>query len=151
MRVFPHMRGRVAMSHNATSFRKPWDAPAGGQPMTTRNALIAALAISFSLAAGAHAFLDRAEPKVGSTVKVAPTELRLWFTEAVEPAFSTVQVLDADGKRVDSAALQVDPQDRKLLHVPLAKLPPGAYTAAWRIVSVDTHVSEGRFAFHVAP
>ena len=84
-------------------------------------------------------------------MNAAPTELRLWFSEAVEPAFSTVQVLDASGKRVDSAAVQVDAQNRKLLHVPLAKLAPGAYTAAWRIVSVDTHVSEGRFAFHVGP
>ena len=119
--------------------------------MKSRNALVAALAACFCLAAGAHAFLDHADPKVGSTVKVAPTELRLWFSEAVEPAFSSVQVLDADGKRVDSAAVQVDPKDRKLLHVPLATLRPGAYTAVWRIVSVDTHVSEGRFAFHIAP
>ncbi len=119
--------------------------------MKSPKALAAALAASFCLAAGAHAFLDRAEPKVGSTVKVAPTELRLWFTEAVEPAFSSVQVVDATGKRVDTAGVQVDAQNRKLLHVPLAKLAPGSYTAAWRIVSVDTHVSEGRFAFHVAP
>ena len=118
--------------------------------MKSRNALVAALAACFCLAAGAHAFLDRADPKVGATVKVAPTELRLWFTEAVEPAFSSVQVLDAEGKRVDSAAVQVDARERKLLHVPLPRLAAGAYTAVWRIVSVDTHVSEGRFAFHVA-
>jgi methionine-rich copper-binding protein CopC len=119
--------------------------------MKSRNFLVAVLAACFCLAAGAHAFLDKADPKVGSTVKVAPAELRLWFTEGVEPAFSSVQVLDAQGKRVDTAAVQVDAKDRKLLHVPLTKLGAGAYLAVWRIVSVDTHVSEGRFAFHVAP
>ena len=119
--------------------------------MKPRNALVAALAAAFCAAAGAHAFLDHTDPKVGSTVKVAPTELRIWFSEPVEPAFSKVQVLDEQGKRVDGAALQVDAHNRKLLHVPLARLGPGAYTAAWRIVSVDTHVSEGRFTFHVAP
>jgi len=119
--------------------------------MKARTALVGAVAACFCLAAGAHAFLDHADPRVGSTVKVAPAELRIWFSEAVEPAFSTVRVLDARGQRVDTAAVQRDPQDRKLLHVPLAKLPPGDYAVAWRIVSVDTHVSEGRFAFHVAP
>lgn len=119
--------------------------------MKSRNFLVALAAACFCLAAGAHAFLDKADPKVGSTVKVAPPELRLWFSEAVEPAFSSAQVLDARGKRIDAPATHVDPQNRKLLHVPLPRLEPGTYTAAWRIVSVDTHVSEGRFTFQVAP
>ena len=119
--------------------------------MKARHALVAALATAFCVAAGAHAFLDHAEPKVGSTVKVAPAELKLWFTEAVEPAFSTVQVVDAQGKRVDTAGAKVDAKNHKLLHVALGKLPGGSYTAVWRIVSVDTHVSQGRFMFRVAP
>lgn len=119
--------------------------------MKARTALVAVLAAAFCIAAGAHAFLDRADPRVGSTVQVAPEELRIWFSEAVEPAFSTVHVLDAHGQRVDTAPARRDLQDRKLLHVALSKLPPGDYAVAWRIVSVDTHVSEGRFAFHVAP
>ena len=119
--------------------------------MKSHHALVAALATCFGVAAGAHAFLDHAQPKVGATVKVAPAELKLWFTEAVEPAFSTVQVVDAQGKRVDTAGAQMDAQDHKLLHVALGKLPAGSYTAVWRIVSVDTHVSQGRFMFRVAP
>lgn len=119
--------------------------------MNARSALVATLAAGFCLAAGAHAFLDHAEPRVGSTVKLAPSELRIWFSEAVEPAFSSVQVLDAEGRRVDTAKAQADADDPKLLHVALARLGPGDYTAVWRIVSVDTHVSQGRFAFHVVP
>jgi copper resistance protein C len=47
---------------------------------------IAALALlaPLVLAAGsahAHAYLDRAEPRVGSSVSVAPRQLSLWFTQ----------------------------------------------------------------------
>jgi len=48
--------------------------------------------------AEAHAFLDHAEPKVGSTVKGSPTEVKIWFTEELEGAFSKIEVFDAQGK-----------------------------------------------------
>lgn len=102
-------------------------------------------------AAYAHAFLERATPAVGSTVRSAPAELRLQFTEAVEPAFSTVRVLDAGGARVERAAAMIDPSDRRSLLVPLPALPPGTYRVVWRVLSVDTHVTTGDFVFHVAP
>lgn len=114
------------------------------------------LLIAIGLAGGcigaqAHAMLDHAQPRVGSTVHGAPAEVKLWFTEPLEPAFSTVHVVDAQGRNVEAGPAQVDAHDRLLVHVPLAKLAPGEYTAAWRAVSVDTHVTEGRFTFRVAP
>ena len=57
-------------------------------------------------AAQAHAFLDHASPKVGSTVASAPKELLLWFTEKLEPAFSTVEVRNAQGIAVQSGKAQ---------------------------------------------
>ena len=53
----------------------------------------------------AHALIDHADPKVGSKVKTSPKEVRIWFTEKLEPAFSSMRVLDADGKQVDKAML----------------------------------------------
>ena len=50
-------------------------------------ALLASL-VFLPAAARAHAFLDHSEPKVGSEVAKAPTEVRIKFTQAVEPAFS---------------------------------------------------------------
>ena len=97
----------------------------------------------------AHAFLDHAEPRVGATVLAAPVEVKLWFSQEIEQAFSTVNVRDAKGARVNKASSQVDPADRTLLRVSLEALPPGAYTVVWRVVSVDTHVTEGDFVFHV--
>jgi methionine-rich copper-binding protein CopC len=112
-----------------------------------------AVLVAATVAAGvhAHAFLDHAEPRVGSVVKVAPVELKLWFTEAVEPAFSSVKVLDSAGRRVDKNDAHVDSAERAMLRVSLPSLPAGAYTVQWRVVSVDTHVTHGSFAFQVRP
>jgi methionine-rich copper-binding protein CopC len=101
--------------------------------------------------AAAHAFLDHAEPRVGSTVRTPPNELRLSFTQELEPAFSTVQVQDESGAKVDRGDVKVDADDATLLRVSLNPLPPGTYKVIWRVVSVDTHPTEGDFTFQVAP
>src|SRR5437868_14785755 len=69
--------------------------------------------------AGAHAFLDHATPAVGSATHDSPAQVRLWFTEKLEPAFSTVQVQDRDGRRVDKQDKRVDPANPALLQVTL--------------------------------
>jgi methionine-rich copper-binding protein CopC len=99
----------------------------------------------------AHAFLDRAAPAVGSTVQGPPAEVKLWFTQELEPAFSTVRILDKNGKQVDRMDRQVDRGDATLLRVSLPPLAPGTYRVMWRVLSVDTHVTEGDFTFEVAP
>jgi len=102
-------------------------------------------------AAWGHAFLDRAEPRVGSTVRTAPSQVRVWFTENLEPAFSTLEVWNQDGKRVDGGTAEVSPASPTMLQVPLKTLGPGTYRVKWRVLSVDTHVTEGNFTFRVAP
>ena len=114
-----------------------------------RTLLLASLGCS--PAASAHAFLDHASPRVGSTVRASPPELKLWFTQELEPAFSTVRVEDGTGNRIDKNNSTVDSDDPTLLHVPLPKLAPGRYRVIWRALSVDTHVTEGDFTFEVAP
>jgi hypothetical protein len=99
----------------------------------------------------AHAFLDHATPAVGSVVHGAPAQVKLWFTEQLEPAFSSVRVLDRSGRQVDKADPQVDRADATLLRVSLPQLAPGTYRVAWRVLSVDTHVTEGDFTFDVVP
>ena len=78
-------------------------------------------------------------------------EVRLWFTEEVEPAFSKIEVTDATGARVDDGTPVVDATDRTLLIVGLKKLPPGEYKVHWHVISVDTHATEGNFTFRVGP
>ena len=101
--------------------------------------------------AAAHAFLDHATPAVGSAIHGSPAQVRLWFTQELEPAFSTVQVQDRDGRRVDKQDKRVDPANPALLQVSLPQLAPGRYRVVWRALSVDTHVSEGDFTFDVVP
>jgi methionine-rich copper-binding protein CopC len=99
----------------------------------------------------AHAVLERALPRVGSTVKAAPIEVSLWLTESLEPAFSTIEVRDEKGTRLDKNGAHVDPQNGRRLSTDLAPLGPGTYKVVWRAVSVDTHRTEGDFKFTVAP
>jgi methionine-rich copper-binding protein CopC len=101
--------------------------------------------------ASAHAILVRAEPAVGSTVHGFPAQLKLWFSEKIESAFSLVRVLDAGGKQVDKGGKAVNPSDKALLTVSLQQLPPAKYKVVWQVVSVDTHKTEGDFTFTVAP
>jgi len=100
-------------------------------------------------AAWGHALLDRADPRVRSTVKSPPTQVRVWFTESLEPAFSTLEVVNERGERVDQGPAKVDASNPALLQVPLKPLGPGTYRVKWRVLSVDTHVTEGDFTFRV--
>ena len=114
-------------------------------------ALAAASACFSTAPAAAHAFLDHADPRVGSTVHASPHGVRLWFTEPLEPAFSRVHVVDASGKAVDAGDAHVDASDATVLSVSVPALGPGTYRVQWRGVSVDTHVTEGDFTFDLEP
>ena len=113
--------------------------------------LAVATTAAFVARADAHAFLDHATPAVGSTVHGSPTEVTLWFTQALEPAFCMVKVVDRNGRTVDKGDKAVNASHRKLLRVSLQPLRPGTYRVVWRVVSVDTHITEGDFTFDVAP
>ena len=73
------------------------------KPIANCATLAAGLALAaHALSASAHAFLDHADPRVGSTVAQSPAQVTVWFTEKLEPAFSTLKVQDASGKDVDA-------------------------------------------------
>ena len=112
-------------------------------------AVLAAWLLGAGVASG-HAFLDHAEPRVGSTVKSPPSQVRAWFTQSLEPAFSTLEVFNQSGARVDQGPAKANAADPAMLQVPLRPLGPGTYRVKWRVLSVDTHVTEGDFTFRVA-
>ena len=113
--------------------------------------LAVALAATLALVApaGAHALLDHADPPVGSVTAHAPRQLSLWFTEELEPAFSSATVTDAQGRPVNAGKATVDANDRRIMHVPLKALGPGRYGVNWHALSVDTHRTDGTFGFTV--
>jgi methionine-rich copper-binding protein CopC len=73
--------------------------------------------------AAAHAFLERADPRVGNKVATPPQQVTLWFTEKLEVAFSSMTVTNAAGQRIVN----------------------------WHVLSVDTHTTDGDFTFQVGP
>ena len=97
--------------------------------------------------AWAHAHLDRASPAVGSTVASAPKEITLWFTQNLEAVFSTVEVLDGSGARVDDGKPSIT---GNTMRVALKPLSVGTYRVHWHALSVDTHTTDGIFTFQVS-
>jgi methionine-rich copper-binding protein CopC len=121
----------------------------------TRTLRAGAFAVGLLLAVGsqafAHAMLETATPSAGSTVATAD-KIRLSFTEALEPHFSTITLTTKDGKPVATPKAASDPTDAKaLVLTPTAPLAPGSYHVAWAVVSVDTHKTQGAFDFTVKP
>ncbi len=97
----------------------------------------------------AHAFLDHSDPAVGSTVPKPPAVIHLWFTQEVEPAFSSVTVTDKSGASVNDGSAAIDPSNQSELDVKLKSLSAGTYKVKWHVLSVDTHTTEGDFTFQV--
>ncbi len=118
---------------------------------TLLRAVLLAGVVTFATDALAHAFLDHATPAVGSTIRTPPAAIRIWFTQEIEPAFSTIKVVDPKGNVVASSDKAVDASDRTLLRLVVPTLPAGTYRVVWRVLSVDSHVTEGDFTFDIAP
>lgn len=115
-----------------------------------RSLLLGALAAAFAAPALAHAMLERADPRVGSTGNASPGEIRLQFSEAVEPVMSHVELKSGDGRSVALASVGALPSDHHILVAkPASKLAPGLYHVMWQVVSVDTHRTQGDFCFSV--
>jgi methionine-rich copper-binding protein CopC len=113
-----------------------------------------AIALAIALAgapptAYAHAFLEHADPRVGSVIRSAPPVLTLTYTQGVEGPFCRVTVTGPPGfgGAGPPRAVAGDPDT---LTVDLkAPAPPGTYVVRWRVLSADTHVTEGDFSFQV--
>ena len=115
-------------------------------------ALSLAVALTVGLApsvAGAHSGLRRSEPAAESKLKRPPTEVKLTFSEPLEAAYSSVKVDDSGGAQVDRGDARVERSNPTILRASLPPLAPGAYTVIWRVLSVDGHTTDGRFAFQV--
>jgi copper resistance protein C len=118
---------------------------------STRLAALFALTM-IGTAAFAHALLQKAVPAVGGTVSSSPTEIRLKFSEGVEPAFSGIALSTQSGAAAPLGKASVDPADNSTLIAPVRQpLKPGVYTVTWHAVSVDTHKTQGSFQFTIQP
>jgi copper resistance protein C len=99
--------------------------------------------------ARATAFLDHSEPAVGSTVDEPPTEIRIWFTERLDPPFGQIQLFDRRGRPVTQNQAVVDSDDPTLLKLSIPLLKPGAYKVSWKVTSMGMRMTVGTFSFKV--
>jgi methionine-rich copper-binding protein CopC len=98
--------------------------------------------------AWAHAYPAVSVPNNGATVKEAPRELRIQFTEGVEVSFCQITVKDAKGDVVSHGKLRQLADDT--LAIDLKPLSAGNYSVEWQVLSVDTHITDGTLRFTVA-
>ncbi|MBZ0157856.1 MAG: copper resistance protein CopC [Alphaproteobacteria bacterium] len=96
-----------------------------------------------------HMLPSHAEPKVGATVTGSPSHVRIWFDSAMDPASSTITVLDESGRKVDRGDGRVNTSDATLLEVSLSPLSSGIYRVLWNVTGRDGHRSVGDFTFAV--
>ena len=119
------------------------------QVRTATVLLIPAFLFVMSGVVQGHAYPDHADPRVGSTIKVSPTRVRIWFDSELEPAFSTIMVHNANNEMVDKRDGHVDLKDPTLLEVSIPPLPPGVYRVFWNVVARDTHRTKGDYTFTI--
>ena len=97
----------------------------------------------------AHAQLVKAEPARRAVLDKAPTQVRLWFNEEIEGAYTSLTVLGANKKPVTDAKPEVVSDDPKSVVLPLPDLKPGKYTVKFRVLSVDGHIVDESFNYKV--
>lgn len=117
-------------------------------------ALVAALFIGL-LAAGpvsAHAELVSSDPEANASLTESPESLSLNFTEPLDRANATVELLDPAQQAVDGLGEPVLADQDRTLTVSLPQLEAGVYVVAYQVLStVDGHVTSGSFAFQIDP
>jgi len=105
--------------------------------------------VSMARVTSAHSFPEQENPSAGATVAAPPAQVTIRYDAPIEKLFDSLQVLDAAGKDKAAGAPQVS-DDGHELSVTIAPLNPGEYTVKWRVVSIDTHHTEGSYSFTVA-
>jgi hypothetical protein len=109
----------------------------------------ASLAAALPPGALAHAELLKAQPARRAAETRAPTQVRLWFNEEIEAAYTSVTVLDAAHEPVTAEKPHAAADDPKSIVLPLPALKPGQYTVKFRVLSVDGHVVDSSYEFTV--
>ncbi|MGV1791847.1 copper homeostasis periplasmic binding protein CopC [Rhizobium sp. A37_96] len=120
-------------------------------PIKKKLLAAAALSLAFAGQAMAHAHLKTAVPAADSTVKAAPSELDLTFSEGLNLKFSGVKITGPNKAAVKTGEAMLMDKDATLM-VPVAdKLTPGKYTVEWHALSTDGHKTNGTYSFTITP
>ena len=111
-------------------------------------ALAVAAVLRLYAVASAHVTLVSSDPAANSRLAASPAQLRLVFSEPVEPPVAHVSIVRPDGT-VDSIAVANDPHNVYVLVGPLQDLGPGTFRVVWHVLSEDGHPVGGNFLYTV--
>lgn len=106
-----------------------------------------ALVAASAAAAAAHMAVRETMPEAGAVLSESPREVRIWFTQAPDPAVSRLRLEGADGAVALGDTTVQD--DRSLAAALPSKLEAGTYTVNWRTAGDDGHTQRGDFTFTV--
>lgn len=105
--------------------------------------------------AAAHARLVDSSPADDELLDQLPDEVELFFDEDVAPTDDSIEVVGPDGEEIQDGSPEVSDDGLEVtvgLDVDLVADPDaaqGTYLVDWRVTSMDTHVIDGSFLFHV--
>ncbi len=118
--------------------------------MRARLVLFCALAVLLPVVpAAAHGYVVRALPEDRAALEHAPLRLQYWFSESLEPLFSSITLRDSAGAALAEGSVSPDNPLHMSLAVP-ADLPDGAYLVDLRpAFAGDGHVVAGTRVFFV--
>ena len=97
----------------------------------------------------AHAKVETAGPKADSELSQPPKEIRLHFSDTLEPAFTKIALLDAKNVSVKLPKAVVDKADGKTVSTQLPALRAGQYQVRWSTMTRDSHKIKGEYRFKV--
>jgi copper transport protein len=114
-------------------------------------ALILFACVGLPAQATAHLRLQSSTPAQGDTVRTLLTEIRILFSQAVEPRYTSLTLLDSNGNALELGTLIPigEGQTREFVYRMAQPIVVGAFVARWKAVGDDGHVVTGSFDFMV--
>jgi methionine-rich copper-binding protein CopC len=107
--------------------------------------LIAAMAVSGTPPAWAHAVRVAADPAPDATVNTGPARVSATFNERLQSSFAAMTVVGPDGNLWSEGSPAVQGPTVSVAVRPLG--PAGSYTVNYRVTSADGHVVSGSWSF----
>lgn len=112
--------------------------------------IIAVMTFIFALAfpsfIQAQVYLHQADPMPESTVEQAPDQIRIQFTQRVQPHVSQLRLETEAGEVIQTNGLTIE-KDKLTLNIP--PLEEGIYYVKWDVLGRDTFVTSGEYRFSV--
>ena len=98
----------------------------------------------------AHSQLVSSTPGSGEVVASPPSRLVLVFSEQIDSAHTSLDLLDSSGRTIATGLGTADPSSNRTLVAPLPPVGEGTYTVNWRALSAaDGHSTSGSLSFGI--